>query len=101
MQQTSTPLDCGCCHASEAQSLCNSTLVPLATLAKGQKVVIGAVRAKGELGRRLRDMGLLPSVALTVSERAPLGDPLSVSLEGYSISLRIKEAEQIFVLCTE
>lgn len=66
-------------------------------LQKGQKVIVRQIKAKGELGRRLRDMGLLPGVELTVAGRAPLGDPISINLDGYALSLRCNEADMVFV----
>lgn len=69
----------------------------LLDLAVGQSALVSAIRAHGELGRRLRDMGLLPGVRLTVNGRAPLGCPMSISLEGYDLSLRCQEAGQVLV----
>lgn len=69
----------------------------LMDLAVGQSGFIRGIRARGELGRRLRDMGLMPGVRLTVRGRAPLGDPVSVALDGYDLSLRCQEARQVLV----
>ena len=40
-----------------------------------QKGVIKQVSARGELGRRIRDMGLIPGAEFRVVGRAPLNDP--------------------------
>jgi len=66
-------------------------------LKKGQKAIVRFIQAQGELGRRLRDMGLLPGVELTISGCAPLGDPICVSLDGYALSLRCTEADTVLV----
>lgn len=69
----------------------------LLDLSKGQSARVHSIHAVGELGRRLRDMGLLPGVELTVTGRAPLGCPLSISLDGYDLSLRCEEAKHVWV----
>lgn len=46
----------------------------------------------------IMEMGILPHTKLTVVNKAPLGGPITVAVSGYYVSIRIKEAEQIFVL---
>jgi len=41
---------------------------------------ITSVSAEGELGRRIRDMGLVPGVEIEVVGRAPLKDPVALRL---------------------
>lgn len=67
------------------------------SLKQGQKAVITKVTAKGELGRRMRDMGLVPGVGLQMMARAPLKDPVEIKVRGYNLSLRNNEADHIFV----
>ncbi|MBN2108260.1 MAG: ferrous iron transport protein A [Deltaproteobacteria bacterium] len=62
-----------------------------------QKGVIVAVRAKAELGRRIRDMGLVPGAVLAVTGRAPLKDPVALRLQGFTLTLRNNEADFIIV----
>lgn len=69
----------------------------LSDLALGQNAQVRDISARGELGRRLRDMGLLPGVMVAVSARAPLGDPIAVELDGCTLSLRCAEAAQVLV----
>lgn len=71
--------------------------VALLDLSRGQRARVHSIHAPGELGRRLRDMGLLPGVELMVTGRAPLGCPLSISLDGYDLSLRCEEAKHVWV----
>jgi len=82
-----------CCGSSRA---CVSA-VSLRTLAKGQKAVIEAITAEGEMGRRIRDMGLVPGVEVQVVGRAPLKDPVAVRLMGFTLTLRNREADFITV----
>lgn len=71
--------------------------VSLRSLAKGQKAVIASVTVDGELGRRIRDMGLVPGAAVQVVGRAPLKDPVALRLMGFTLTLRNKEADHILV----
>ncbi|WP_428565829.1 MAG: FeoA family protein [Solidesulfovibrio sp. DCME] len=66
-------------------------------LAVNQKGCIRAVAASGELGRRIRDMGLVPGTQLMVVGRAPLTDPVAVRMKGFTLSLRNCEADYITV----
>lgn len=42
-------------------------------------------------------MGCVPGENLTVEMSAPLGDPISIMVAGYHLSLRISEADEIMV----
>lgn len=46
---------------------------------------------------RLREMGLLPGTRLQFVRRAPLGDPVEISVRGALLSLRDSEAALIEV----
>jgi ferrous iron transport protein A len=50
-----------------------------------------------ELFIKLMEMGCLPGEKITVEQIAPLKDPISVSVAGYILSLRLEEAENIIV----
>ena len=69
----------------------------LRQLAPGQKASIVKITAYGELGRRIRDMGLVPGMSLQVIGRAPLRDPVALRIEGSSIALRNREADYVDV----
>lgn len=69
----------------------------LRTLDRGQKAVIGDITAEGELGRRIREMGLIPGVEVEVVGRAPLEDPVALRLMGFTLTLRNREADYIMV----
>ena len=47
-------------------------------LRNGQSGFVVAIAAVGERAQRLRDMGLLPGVGITVMGRSPMGDLLSL-----------------------
>lgn len=46
---------------------------------------------------KLMEMGCVPGEILVVEQIAPLGDPISISVAGYRLSLRLDEAEMIWV----
>jgi len=46
---------------------------------------------------KLMEMGCIPGELIIVEQIAPLGDPISISVAGYQLSLRINEANSIFI----
>ena len=73
------------------------TIVNLRKMLVNQSGVIRTVSAQGELGRRIRDMGLVPGTEITVLGRAPLKDPVALRLKGFTLTLRNSEADFITV----
>jgi ferrous iron transport protein A len=61
------------------------------------KATITSVTAPGEMGRRLRDMGLVPGTEIEIIGRAPLKDPVALRLRGFTLTLRNNEADYIHV----
>jgi ferrous iron transport protein A len=68
----------------------------LSELAPGKKAIIVALEDQ-ELVLKLMEMGFLEGEDIMVEQIAPLGDPISVMVAGYQVSLRINEAESILV----
>ncbi len=64
---------------------------------KKQAGVITSIKAQGELGRRIRDMGLVPGIRIRVQGRAPLYDPVALRVGDFTITLRNSEADLIEV----
>ena len=62
-----------------------------------QEGTITSVRVGGELGRRLRDMGLVPGTSIKIQGRAPLKDPVALRVKGFTLTLRNNEADHIEV----
>lgn len=62
-----------------------------------QTGTISAVKAHGELGRRIRDMGVVKGTEIRVQGRAPLNDPVSLRMMGFTLTLRNSEADYIEV----
>ncbi len=62
-----------------------------------QSGTITAVKARGELGRRIRDMGLTPGAVIKIQGRAPLYDPVALRVRGFTLTLRNNESDFIEV----
>jgi ferrous iron transport protein A len=71
--------------------------VILRQMKDNQSGTITAVKVAGELGRRLRDMGLVPGTAIKIQGRAPLYDPVALRVKGFTLTLRNNEADHIEV----
>ena len=71
--------------------------ISLRDLGVGEQAIIEKVTASGELGRRLREMGLTPGTALIKIGKAPLLDPVEIKIRGFNLCLRNDEAGGIWV----
>ena len=72
-------------------------VVSMRKMSPGQKGVIRRVNASGELGRRIRDMGLVPGTPFQVRGRAPLQDPVAIRIRNFTLTLRNSESDLIEV----
>jgi len=68
----------------------------LSQLKQGEKATIKSF-ASSDLELKLMEMGCIPGETLVVEQIAPLGDPISIRISGYSLSLRLNEADQIIL----
>ena len=59
----------------------------------GESGIIKTVAGEGKIRRRLFDMGVTPGAEVYLRKKAPLGDPLEVTIRGYELTLRKSEAE--------
>lgn len=71
--------------------------LPLADLPLGESAEIVRVDARGEIKRRLLEMGVVRGTRVLVERVAPLGDPIEIRVKGYHLSLRREEAAMIEV----
>lgn len=62
-----------------------------------QRGVIKKVSATGDMGRRIREMGLVPEASIQIQGRAPLRDPVAIKIRDYTLTLRNNEADYILV----
>ena len=64
----------------------------LCDFAAGESGRIKSVSGEGKVRRRLFDMGVTPGAELTMRKKAPLGDPIEITIRGYELTLRKVEA---------
>ena len=50
-----------------------------------------------EMGLKLLEMGCIPGAQVKLNSRAPLGDPITIIVNDYTLSLRLDEAETILL----
>ncbi|HZI01267.1 MAG TPA: FeoA family protein [Flavisolibacter sp.] len=68
----------------------------LSELRPGERGTIKSFRSS-DLELKLMEMGCIPGEVIVIEQVAPLGDPISVRVAGYTLSLRINEANEIIV----
>ena len=73
------------------------SLVSLQSLRDGQSGVVDRIQLAGATKRRLIEMGITPGTRVGVLKRAPLGDPIEVTVRNYELSIRKADAEMIEV----
>lgn len=71
-------------------------IVRLSELKPGQEGIIMEFN-KNDIFLKLMEMGCVPGEKILLEQIAPLGDPISVNVSGYHLSLRLNEAEHILV----
>jgi len=68
----------------------------LSEIKVGKSVIIKSFE-KDDIFLKLMEMGCVPGELIIVEQVAPLGDPISIYVSGYRLSLRLNEAENIWV----
>ena len=72
-------------------------LIKLDQLLKGETGLIKKVEGEGKFRHRLLDMGITPGAEVYLRKKAPLGDPIEVTVRGYELTLRKAEANLVIV----
>ena len=67
----------------------------------GEHGVVRQVAGEGKIKRRLFDMGITPGAEIMLRKKAPLGDPLEITVRGYELTLRITEAQCVTMVTTD
>jgi ferrous iron transport protein A len=62
----------------------------------GEQGVISSLEDP-EMGLKLLEMGCIPGTEVKLNSRAPLGDPITIIVNNYTLSLRLDEAETILL----
>jgi ferrous iron transport protein A len=71
--------------------------ISMRKMKENQAGVITDIKIDGALGRRIRDMGLVPGTEVKVLGRAPLYDPVALRVRGFTLTLRNNEADYVEV----
>ena len=69
----------------------------LRELKAGECAVIETVGGEGALRQHFLDMGVIPGAEVKMLKLAPMGDPMELQIRGYSLTLRLADAERIVV----
>lgn len=72
-------------------------VIRMRQMSDNQKGVVRKITTIGEMGRRIREMGLVPDTPIQIQGRAPLKDPVAVKVRDYTLTLRNNEADHILV----
>ena len=72
-------------------------VIKMREMSVNQEGMIKKIATSGEMGRRIREMGLLPKTRIRIQGRAPLRDPVAVKIMDYVLTLRNNEADFITV----
>ena len=64
-------------------------------LQPGETAIIKKHSVSGTLGKHLREMGLINGIPVKLERRAPLGYPVEIKIQGFSLALRKEEAQAI------
>ena len=67
----------------------------------GETGRVTAVSGEGKIRRRLFDMGVTPGAEILLRKKAPLGDPIEVTIRGYELTLRKTEAACVMMEVTK
>ena len=70
--------------------------IRLSEIKVGKSVIVKSFE-KDDIFLKLMEMGCVPGEVIIVDQIAPLGDPISILVAGYHLSLRLNEAENIWV----
>jgi ferrous iron transport protein A len=74
----------------------DETILKLSQLKPGEQGTICEFK-DSDIFIKLMEMGCVPGENILLEQIAPMGDPISVTVAGYRLSLRLNEAENIIV----
>ena len=63
----------------------------------GATVQVVKLHGEGPVKRRIMDMGITKGTTLYIRKVAPLGDPVEITVRGYELTIRKRDAELIEV----
>ena len=63
----------------------------------GRAATVLDIGGEGSLRQHLLDMGIIPGARVTMVKHAPMGDPVEVRIHSYELTLRLDDAEKIWI----
>ena len=72
-------------------------IINMREMLDNQKGIIKKISATGDMGRRVREMGLVTNTQIQIQGRAPLKDPVAIKIKDFILTLRNNEASHILV----
>ncbi len=63
----------------------------------GESGVVVEVSGERRIKRRLYDMGITNGAEIFLRKKAPLGDPIEVTVRNYELTLRLNEAQLVLM----
>ncbi len=82
---------------STARDRMERSTLSLGDLTPGSRAIVRRVSGEPGLLRRLMELGFVPGTSVTLVRRAPMGDPIELSLRGTHFWIRSSEADRIDV----
>ena len=72
-------------------------IIKMREMSDNQSGIIRRISATGDMGRRIREMGLVANTPILIQGRAPLKDPVAVKIRDFTLTLRNSEADHVMV----
>lgn len=72
-------------------------IINMREMLDNQKGIIKKISSTGDMGRRIREMGLVTNTQIQIQGRAPLKDPVAIKIKDFILTLRNNEASHILV----
>ena len=72
-------------------------VIKMREMSDNQMGIIKKITATGDVGKRIREMGLAKGTPIQIQGRAPLKDPVAVKLRDFILTLRNNEASHVLV----
>ena len=69
----------------------------LSDILPGERAVIGHLETKGDMRRRLQDIGLVEGTMVKCLRKSPSGDPVAYLIRGAVIALRSADSSEIYL----
>ncbi|HAE43252.1 MAG TPA: ferrous iron transport protein A [Clostridiales bacterium] len=70
----------------------------LSDLKPGEIGIIKSINLDGAIKTRMTQLGITEGETVRVEKYAPLGDPIEISIRGYSLCFRKSEADKIILV---